>query len=254
MAHRLLVELWTQIALYLEDEVSSLPIYARVCRQWQPVFERLIYRKLKVESEEGAQREKGAVSLSQFEYLMPGSTQYRRSFLRQLDYTITTPYEIEDCRAMKLEDQRYSEKNPVRDANNQAFSKAIRALFDILETWDAELKVTLAITVTKGRDLMLESETKEVEDLYRWQTVLDGGQWVIPPYHARFPDEGLPLSNICCIDELLFEENDLYQGVWSSAALKVAEHCVALRRLYLDLEEMVRPDHLTYIRDRRQGT
>jgi hypothetical protein len=55
MAHCLPVELWTQIALHLKDEVSSLPIYARVCRQWQPVFERLIYRKLKVESQEGSQ-------------------------------------------------------------------------------------------------------------------------------------------------------------------------------------------------------
>ncbi|KAL3482683.1 hypothetical protein BJX62DRAFT_245648 [Aspergillus germanicus] len=224
MAHRLPVELWTHIAYYLEDEVSSPPIYARVCRQWQPVFERLIYRKLSVESEEGSQMGKGVMSLSQFQSLTSGLTQLRRSFLRHLHYTITTPYEIEDYRAMKLEDQRYSEKN--------------------------HLKVTLAVTV-KGRDLTLEPETKEVEDLYRWQTVLDGEQWVIPPYHPRFPDddEGLPMPSVSCIDELLFQKNYSYQRVYSGAALQIAEHCVTLRRLDLDLKETVRPDHLTYIRE-----
>jgi hypothetical protein len=128
-------------------------------------------------------------------------------------------------------------------------------LFEILETWDADLKGSLAITV-QGRDLMLEPETKEVEDLYRWQTVLDGEQWVIPPYYARFPDddEVLPMPRVSCIDGLLFERNYSYQGVYSGAALQIAEHYVALRRLDLDLEEMVRSDHLTYIRDRRQGS
>jgi hypothetical protein len=52
MAHRLPPELWAEIASYLEKDRPSLAKCARVCRQWQPVFERLIYRKVKVESEE----------------------------------------------------------------------------------------------------------------------------------------------------------------------------------------------------------
>ncbi|KAL4760704.1 uncharacterized protein BDW70DRAFT_57114 [Aspergillus foveolatus] len=183
---------------------------------------------------------------------MSGSTQYRRSFLNRLQYTITTPHDIQDYRAIKLENRRYSERNPVRDANDRAFSTAICLLFEILEPWDAHLKVTLAISV-RGHDETLEPETEEAEDLIRWQTVRDGEQWVIPPYHARFPEKGPDMPRVACIDELLFEDNYLYQGVWSGAALQLAEHCAALQRLYLDLEEWVRPDHITYIRERRQA-
>jgi hypothetical protein len=251
MAHRLPVELWARIAFYLKDNISSLPTYARVCRQWQLVFERLIYQNLQVASE-GSEVEKGVIPLSLFRSLMSGSTQYRRSFLNRLQYTITTPHDIQDYRAMKLENRRYSERNPVRDANDRAFSTAICLLFEILQPWDAHLKVTLAISV-RGHDETLEPETEEAEDLVRWQTVRDGEQWVIPPYHARFPEKSPDMPRVACIDELLFEDNYLYQGVWSGAALQIAEHCAALQRLYLDLEERVRPDHITYIRERRQG-
>jgi hypothetical protein len=253
MAHRLPIELWTQIAFYLKDDISSLPTYARVCRQWQLVFEQLIYQNLQVASE-GSGVEKGVIPLLLFQSLMSGSTQYRRSFLNRLQYTITTPHDIQDYRAMKLENRRYSERNPIRDANNQAFSTAIYLLFRILKPWNAHLKVTLAISV-RGRDKTLEPETEEVEDLVRWQTVRDGEQWVIPPYHARFPEKGPDpdMPRVTCISELLFKDNYLYQGVWSGAALQIAEHCTTLQRLYLDLEEWVRPDHITYIQERRQG-
>ncbi|KAL2795577.1 hypothetical protein BJX66DRAFT_301393 [Aspergillus keveii] len=251
MAHRLPVELWTQIAFYLKDGTLSLPTYARVCRQWQLVFERLIYQNLKVASE-GSEVKRGVIPLSLFRSLMSGSSQYRRAFVNWLQYTITTPHDIEYYRAMKLENRRYSERNAIRDANDRAFSTAICSLFEILEPWEANLKVTLSISV-RGRDKMLEPETKEVEDLVQWQTIRDGEQWVIPPYHARFPERGPDMPRIACIGELLFEDNYLYQGIWSGATLQIAERCVALQRLYVDLEEWVRPDHITYIRERRQG-
>jgi hypothetical protein len=49
------------------------------------------------------------------------------------------------------------------------------------------------------------------------------------------------------VEELLFEKNYSYQGAWSAAVMQIAEYCVALRRMYLDLKEMVRPDHIKYI-------
>jgi hypothetical protein len=251
MAHKLPFELWTHVALYLEDDASSFPKYARVCRQWQPVFERLIYRSLKV-STDGAELGKGAVSLSQFQSLMSDPRQYRPSFLRRLDYTIVTPHEIEDYSAMKLESKLYTERNPVRQANNEAFSQGIRSLFEILKSWDAHLKITLAMAV-HGREKTLEPETEAIQYAYQWQTVLDGQQWLPVPYHARFPDDCPDMPRVACVDELLFESNYSYQGIWSGAAMQIAEHCVALRRIYLHLEELVRPDHLDYIRERRQG-
>ncbi|KAI9372231.1 hypothetical protein BJX61DRAFT_553086 [Aspergillus egyptiacus] len=256
MAPQLPLEIWTQIALNLEDDAASLPKYARVCRLWQSVFERVIYRRLHVESEP-SRTGKGVISLSQFQSFMSGATEYRRSFLRSLHYTIATPHDIRSYEAVKLETQRYTEQNPIREANNQAFSKGIRALFEVLEAWDEQSKVTLTVTV-RGRDKTLEPETKKADDLDRcfidWEyTVLDGEQWVIRPYHARFPDEGPDMPRITCVKELSFENNYVFQGVWSGTAFQIAEHCVALRSLYVDFLEWVRPDHLSYMQERRQG-
>ncbi|RDW93889.1 uncharacterized protein DSM5745_01211 [Aspergillus mulundensis] len=204
---------------------------------------------------------------------MAESRQYRRSFLRHLHYTIVVPHKLEPYNAMKLENQEYREQNPVREANNRAFSTAVISLLNTLSCWEASAKIALVIEV-RGRQKTLEPGTKEHAGLEKWQTVFDGEQWVVHPYTARFPDDEPSLPKVVCIDQLLFDHMGTYQGVWnaSRAALQIAEHhtdtsqgiwaasalqiaerCVALERLQLYDQEWVRPDHLSYMRERRQA-
>ncbi|KAL2811965.1 hypothetical protein BJX63DRAFT_397742 [Aspergillus granulosus] len=251
MAIQLPLELWMHIAQYLKDDISSLPKYSRVCRQWQPIFERLIYREVRVESEE-FQAGKGIISLSWFHSLMSSPNQYRRPFLRRLHYKIIIPYRLQRYNAVKLETQLYREQNPVRKANNQAFSKAMRSLLEILNAWEGSPKIGLVLEV-HGRCESLEPQTKQVQNAGDWRTILDGNLWVVRPYRARFPDGDEMLPKVTCVDELVIEYAPMTQGIWGGAALRIAKHCVALQRLHLDVQERVRPDHLDYIRQRRQA-
>jgi hypothetical protein len=106
-----------------------------------------------------------------------------------------------------------------------------------------------------GRQLELEPGTKEGERLMQWESVLHGEQWVASPYRARFPeDDASMLPRVSCVAQLLFEEIFDSERLWAGAALQVAAHCDSLQHLHLDLQEPVRPGHLTYLRGRRQGT
>ncbi|KAL2857272.1 hypothetical protein BJY01DRAFT_202529 [Aspergillus pseudoustus] len=65
MIHDLPPELLEPLSLHLKDDTASLPRYARVCRQWQGVFERQLYRKVFVHSV-CFKAEKGILSELQF--------------------------------------------------------------------------------------------------------------------------------------------------------------------------------------------
>ncbi|KAL2802187.1 hypothetical protein BJX63DRAFT_133120 [Aspergillus granulosus] len=239
-------ELWTHIALYLENDSSSLTNCARVCHQWQPVFERLLYRNIRLLSE-GFQPGKGFVSLSQFRGLVSGSNQYRRSFIRRLEYIVITPHKLHDYRAVKL--QGYRDQNPVRDANNQAFWTGMKSLFEFLSSWEEGPKFAL-VPAAHGRDVTLEPETEAKELAYSWEVELDGER-VVGPYRARFPDDVPMLPQVTCINDLSIKWG--YDYIWVGTALQIAESCLGLQRFDLDMDDTVRPDHLWYMQERRQA-
>ncbi|KAL4862238.1 hypothetical protein BDV12DRAFT_190549 [Aspergillus spectabilis] len=236
-------ELWTHIALYLEKDNSTLTNCARVCRQWQPMFEKLIYRNLKVESED-FKLQKGIVSLSWFRDLVSGTNQYRRSFVQRLEYTVIIPHDLSDYRTVKLEG--YHDQNPVREANDQAFWAGMRLLFEFLSSWEKGPKFMLAPAV-QGRDKALEPETEVREHAHAWEVELDGEE-VVGPYRARFSGASM-LPRVTCVDNLSFD----YGLIWTGTAVQIAESCLALQRLYLNMQDSSRPDHLWYMRDRRQA-
>ncbi|KAL2811813.1 hypothetical protein BDW59DRAFT_177063 [Aspergillus cavernicola] len=204
-------ERWTHIALYLEKDNSTLTNCARVCRQWQPVFEKLIYRNFKVESED-FKLQKGVVSLPRFRDLVSGTNQYRRSLVQRLEYTVIIPHDLLDYRTVKLEG--YHDQNPVREANNQAFWAGMRLLFEFLSSWKKGPKIMLAPAV-QGRDEALEPETEVREHAHAWEVE--------------------------------------YGLIWTGTAMQIAESCLALQRLYLNMQDLSRQDHLWYMRDRRQA-
>lgn len=250
MANRLPLELWTQIAGYLESDVDSFPKYARICRHAQSAFEARIYRTVSVRSENFEMRN-GIMTLTQLNDLTSGAGSSRRALIRWVNYTIVIPYELEDYRAVKLENETYSEENPIREANNLAFRTSIVSLFHTLSSWrEAAHGITLTINVI-GRQQVLEPGTKEGENLMQLESVSNGEQWVVAPYRARFPeDDASMLPRISCVEELIYEE---YFNFWPGTALQVAAQCESLKNLRMFVEEPVRPDHLTYLRRRHQG-
>ncbi len=251
MANRLSLEIWAQIAGYLENDVDSFPKYARICRHAQSAFEPRIYSTVSVRSEDFEVR-RGIMTLAQFNDLTSGTAASGRALIRWLNYTIVIPYELEDYRAVKLENETYSEENPIREENNLAFRASIVSLFQILSSWGEEYRaITLTINVI-GRQQVLEPGTREGENLMQLESVPNGQQWVVSPYRARFPqDDASMLPRIFCVEELIYEE---YFNFWPGAALQVAAHCDSLSCLRLFVEEPVRPDHLRYLRSRHQGT
>ncbi|KAL5342237.1 hypothetical protein BJX70DRAFT_386325 [Aspergillus crustosus] len=237
-AFRFPFELWAHIARYLKDDVSSLPKYALVCRQWQAVFERLIYRKLNVRSDD-FQTGKGVISLSRFRDLMCHPTRSRRTFLRELDYTVIIPYELEDYVSIKVDPRSYCEENPTREVNNHAFRAGVVALFELLSTWGDGHKITLILEAL-GRQRILEPGAEAQVELGECSTIIDRERWVVRPYRARFPASN---GQLLCLAR--------YMG---SRALQIAQKCSALKRLHLDQPEWTQPDLVSYMKERRQGT
>jgi hypothetical protein len=71
MTQDLQPELWAHIAGHLQDDSASLSCYARVCRQWQAIFEQQLYRKIYVHSFY-FKAEKGIMSEERFRRLTSG--------------------------------------------------------------------------------------------------------------------------------------------------------------------------------------
>ncbi|KAL4861858.1 hypothetical protein BDV12DRAFT_203583 [Aspergillus spectabilis] len=211
MAHHLPPELWMQITQYLENDRPSLAKCARVCRQWQPVFERIIYRNISVESDE-----------------------------------IILPYELPNYRSVKLDG--YRERNAMRQANDKAFQSGMSTLFGLLAAWEGS-KLTLSLEA-RGRDETFEPETEELEETHSWESERDGRR-VVTPYQARFPDGVSVLPEVSSIDHLVFDSYS--QRIWGGALLHIAERCVALQELQLDMDDQARGDHVEYMRERRQS-
>jgi hypothetical protein len=238
MTEDLTPELWAHIADHLQDDSASLSRSARVCRQWQAIFERQLYRKVHVRSF-CFKAEKGILSEQQFRRLTSGSNARRQAYVRLVDYTIILPYWLRDYYSTKL--VGYTEQNSVRLANNEAFKDAVSAMMDTLSKWGDDRRVTLRLHIS-WHDKGQEPLTEEASTYQWWKATLDG-ESVVRPYRVQFPNEDTScLPKVSCIDQLISSGK-----IWPGAVLLCAQHCVTLRELHLDLHEMIRPDHINYI-------
>jgi hypothetical protein len=198
--------------------------------------------------------DKGRMSLEKFQALTSGPAS-RQAFIRELDYTIILPYRLDDYQCVKLEGA-YGEQNPIREANDEAFKAGVVALFRTLATWCRGHGLVLTLQ-TLGREQALEPGTEAQCHAHQWQNVL-GGEEVVRPYRARFPqDDTSMLPQVGCVTKLGF--HDYYpfgdfHSIWAGAALRIASNRRGLQRISLTTNDLVRPDHLSYLRERREGT
>ncbi|KAJ0417305.1 hypothetical protein BJY00DRAFT_316081 [Aspergillus carlsbadensis] len=231
-------EIWAHIADYLQNDSASLSRHTRVCRQWQAIFERQLYRKVHVRSF-CFKAEKGILSEQRFRWLTSGTNSRRRDYVRHVDYTIILPYWLRDYYSTKL--VGYSEQNSVRLANNEAFKDAVWAIMDTLSEWGDDRRVTLRLHIS-WHDKGQEPQTEETSTYQWWKATLDG-ESVVRPYRVQFPDDGtLRLPEVSCVDQLISSAK-----IWPGAVLQCAQRCVALRELHLHLHERIRPDHTDFI-------
>jgi hypothetical protein len=275
-------ELLFLIAEHLRQDGGSLLPYARVCRDWQSVFESFIFSKVTVHSGEvdGVKaREQKGFSLENFSRATSGQNSKRRGWIREVQYDILVPYELLDWSLIK--DDGYTTKNPARKAKDEAFQAAMTGLFStVLSSWDQRHRLSIQIGLLGCKQgIELEPDTWDYAPeagTYRYD-FRDGRTQAVPPYRARLssPDA---LSFVRCIEKLSFanvrqrvpkhkfsrdEEEDpaldprprnRWHQIWAGTVFQIAERCPTLTELYLNLNEYVRPDHLEYIRERRAGT
>ncbi|GFF85148.1 hypothetical protein IFM53868_04389 [Aspergillus udagawae] len=257
MVASLPLELLGEIADYLKQAGASLAACTAVCRRWQAAFEPIIYSELHVYSEDGINEEgeHRGICLKQFRALTSGPGIARRASIRQLCYHIAVPFDLPDWMMRKREG--YSSNNAVRQANNTAFQSAIIDIFKTLEVWEKSHRLSVSL-VLLGREPGQEPHTKEDDEarLYTWNFT-DGRTQAVPVYRARFHQDGaLVLPNVSCIDKLSFldgTDSPRYHQIWAGAAMQIVQHCPTLAELWLNLDEYIRPDHLDYLKERRQA-
>ncbi|KAL3449617.1 hypothetical protein BJX65DRAFT_294636 [Aspergillus insuetus] len=225
MTHHLPPELWVHIAIYLEEERSSLAKCVRVCCQWQTIFERLLYRKVKVESEE-FQTEDGFISLA------PRLWRTRYGNLLIVTWSIQSYYHT-----IFLTTERRSLRDIVSKTHSEPritrlFRLACCHDLSFFKSWKQDATITLVLEVL-GRVRMLEPETKANQHAKEWQGELRGER-VVAPYRAQFPSgDALMLTEVTCVEHLIVPYSYRLQGVATGASLQIAERCAALRRLHL---------------------
>ncbi|KAB8217963.1 hypothetical protein BDV33DRAFT_232472 [Aspergillus novoparasiticus] len=209
------LELLFEIASILHLAGDCLAPYTTVCRRWQAAFEPFIYSNLIVYSD-NAYKEEGqkGISLAHFQKATTGSGSFRRVWIERLQYDILVPFELLDWTTHKKEG--YSVDNPVREANDQAFQRAITALFEILSSWNQDHRLSLELGLL-GRQ-MGESPAPEP---HTWHFDIAGD------YRPRF------------------------HQIWAGAVAQIVQHCPSITQLHLNLDEYVRPDHIEYIQARR---
>jgi hypothetical protein len=253
MGNQLPFEVLSEIAAYLKESHEPLARYTTVCRKWQAAFEPHIYREICVHSV-SPERHK-ALSLSRFLSVTSGTGCKRLVMIREIEYRIVLPYQLDDYCATIAEDKPYQTENRIRQANVEAFGKGITELFTLLACWPVARRLSLVLS-TLGRQKGLEPGTKRCHsDIKEFRWLQDGNESVWP-YRAWLPDDiASVLPAVSCIDKLCFPNagSDPSHMIWAGTALQIAQLCPTLTWLHLGLDEYVRPDHLDYMRDRRQG-
>ncbi|KAI5464119.1 hypothetical protein BGZ63DRAFT_401097 [Mariannaea sp. PMI_226] len=127
---RLPQEIYNEIGSYFADSdeqsryVLSSPLAAKrsvlstISRPWQRAFEKQTFRKLRLKS----------TDLGKFDKIVTGN---RRRFVRSIQYIIILPEYPLDARGS-------FERGADRQANDKAFTNAIKGLFATLGSWDDE--------------------------------------------------------------------------------------------------------------------
>ncbi|GAD99408.1 hypothetical protein AOR_1_914094 [Paecilomyces variotii No. 5] len=72
-----------------------------------------------------------------------------------------------------------------------------------------------------------------------------------PPYRARFHnDDAFILPKARCINRLVFDDG---VQIWPQTAMQIAAHCPTIASLSLRHHEIVHPNHLKFMQERREG-
>ncbi|KNG81400.1 hypothetical protein ANOM_010509 [Aspergillus nomiae NRRL 13137] len=185
------------------------------------------------------------MSLTHFQKLTSGAGAIRRAWIRNLQYDILVPFELLDWTTRKRETGQYSIANPVREANNRAFQTAIINLFGILGQWDRNNRLSLDLGLRGrrvGENPAPEPNTSyfDIAGDYR-HDFKTGRTDAVPPYRARF------YNNYASVLA------HRYHQIWAGTVAQIVQHCPTVTELYLNLDEWVRPDHLEYIKARRDA-
>ncbi|KAL4864242.1 hypothetical protein BDV12DRAFT_15812 [Aspergillus spectabilis] len=228
MGNWLPLEVLLDVAECLKEDRGSLVQCTRVCVRWKAVFERLLYRKMDVRSND-LDTSIGDLSLARFEVLTSAAGISRRPFIKHLVYHIVLPYDLGVWSNQTPDYQASGEENSFRKANDDVFTMAITDLFAVLSSFE-NTQFSLAFELV-GCQEPLEPEMEEASLDWREeeQTTL--------PYQARLPStELLKLPDIRSISKLLFSDDFLGStGIWSGTAFQIA-HCYStLQSLEFDL-------------------
>ncbi|KJK68654.1 hypothetical protein P875_00075827 [Aspergillus parasiticus SU-1] len=260
------LELLFEIASILHLAGDCLVPYTTVCRRWQAAFEPFIYSNLIVYSDNAYKEEdQKGISLAHFQKATTGSGSFRRAWIKRLQYDILVPFELLDWTTHKKEG--YSVDNPVREANDQAFQTAITGLFETLSSWNQSHRLSLELGLL-GCQIGEEPEPEPytwyfpVAGEYRYD-YRNGREMSVPPYRARLHNnDASVLAYAPCVDKLFFMnessggESNLrhrFHQIWAGTVAQIVQHCPTITQLYINLNEWVRPDHIEYIRARRDG-
>lgn len=265
MATQLPLELLIQIANILRVDEAPLAPCASVCYSWRMAFEPLIYYKLVVYSDEDHKEEgQSGISLATFQELTSGHGAPRRSWIRELEYNILTPFELLDWKTRKQwphlkknDEEDYSTQNPIRKANDVSFQTAMASLFQTLSSWDQRGSLTLRLGLKGyrwGKTAAPEPNTW-YEECARYYVPghTDEYNMLVPPYRARFYGV-TSLPHVLCIGKLAFlNDSGRHHQIWTGAVQAIIEHCPNFTALMLDFKEWVRPDFVEYMKERHEG-
>ncbi|KAE8340441.1 hypothetical protein BDV24DRAFT_152015 [Aspergillus arachidicola] len=259
------------ITLFSPAKRDCLVPYTTICRRWQAAFEPFIYSNLIVYSDDAyTEEDQKGTSLAHFQKLTSGAGATRRAWIQTLQYDILVPFELLDWTTHK--EEGYSVDNPVREANDQAFQTAITGLFETLSSWNQSHRLSLELGLL-GRQIGEEPEPEPhtwyfpVAGEYRYD-YRNGREMSVPPYRARLHNnDASALAYVPCVDKLFFTnessggESNLrhrFHQIWAGTVAQIVQHCPTITQLYINLQlqnlnEWVRPDHIEYIRARRDG-
>ncbi|RLL97477.1 hypothetical protein CFD26_106509 [Aspergillus turcosus] len=208
----------------------------------------LLYLHVQLEDGINGKGKDRGISLKQFQALTSGPGIGRRALIRELWYFIVVPFDLPDWMACKTDG--YTTNNAVRRANDAAFQSAVINLFNTLDSWDKDHRLSVVLLL-QGREPGQEPSTEKDDEagLYTWDYT-DGRTRSVPVYRAQFHDNGASmLRDVSCIDKI---ELPVY-NIWAGAAMQIVRHCPQLTELRLEVEDDIRPDHLEYIKERRQA-
>ncbi|KAK4960657.1 hypothetical protein LTR28_005051, partial [Elasticomyces elasticus] len=144
---------------------SKLPPFATISRAWQFAIERLTFRSICLYSNE----------LDYFDALCIRH-KHRRSILLQLDFRAALPPLAKGAPSRAENDQE-------RQSNDESFTQAIRALFELLKAWESDgedraappLQLVLSDPFVASRDSQVRRLDTDIESFQQQQLVNRNG-------------------------------------------------------------------------------